>query len=81
MVIFVQSLEVIRMVPLLLSVEQAAERLGGVSVWSIYNWLSKGKIRKTKIGSRVMIAESDLQAFIASCNPEPATSANEAKVQ
>jgi excisionase family DNA binding protein len=55
----------------LLSVEQAAQRLGGVSRWSIYAWLSQGRIRKTKIGSRVMVAETDLQAFIASCNQEP----------
>jgi excisionase family DNA binding protein len=53
----------------LLSVEQAAERLGGVSRWSIYSWLSQGRLRKTKVGSRVMIRESDLQAFIDQCNP------------
>jgi excisionase family DNA binding protein len=53
----------------LLSVEQAAQRLGGVSRWSIYSWLSQGRLRKTKVGGRVMIAEADLQAFIASCNP------------
>jgi excisionase family DNA binding protein len=57
------------MTQLLLSVEQAAERLGGVSRWSIYTWVSQGRIRKTKIGSRVMIAESDLEAFILACNP------------
>jgi len=56
----------------LISVEEAAKRLGGVSRWTIYAWLAKGRLRKTKIGSRVMIAESDLQAFIAACNPEPA---------
>lgn len=55
----------------LLSVEQAAQRLGGVSRWSIYAWLSQGRIRKTKVGSRVMIGESDLQAFVAGCNQEP----------
>lgn len=53
----------------LLSVEQAAQMLGGVSRWSIYAWLSQGRLRKTKVGSRVMIAECDLQDFIASCNP------------
>jgi excisionase family DNA binding protein len=58
----------------LLSVEQAAERLGGVSRWSVYAWLSKGRFRKTKVGSRVMIAEVDLQAFILSCNPETTAS-------
>jgi excisionase family DNA binding protein len=56
----------------LLSVEEAAQRLGGVSRWSIYAWLSQGRIRKTKVGSRVMIDESDLQAFVAACNPESA---------
>jgi excisionase family DNA binding protein len=60
----------------LLSVEEAAQRLGGVSRWSIYSWLSQGRLRKTKIGSRVMIAESDLQAFIARCNPEIVTKTN-----
>ena len=55
----------------LLSVEQAAQRLGGVSRWSIYAWLSQGRIRKTKVGSRVMIGESDLQAFVSGCNQEP----------
>jgi len=54
----------------LLSVEQAAERLGGVSKWSIYSWLSQGRLAKTKVGSRVMISECDLQAFLTECNPE-----------
>jgi excisionase family DNA binding protein len=55
----------------LLSVEQAAQRLGGVSRWTIYAWLSQGRLRKTKVGSRVMIRESDLEAFVAECNPQP----------
>jgi excisionase family DNA binding protein len=59
----------------LLSVEQAAERLGGVSRWSIYAWLSKGRLRKTKVGSRVMIREADLEAFVAACNSETETPA------
>ena len=65
------------MQPLLLSVEQAAERLGGVSRWTVYTWMSQKRIRKTKVGSRVMIAERDLQAFIDSCNPEPSTHVTE----
>jgi excisionase family DNA binding protein len=54
------------------SVEETARRLGGVSVWSVYSWLSQGRLRKTKIGSRVMVAETDLQAFVAACNPKSA---------
>jgi excisionase family DNA binding protein len=53
-----------------MSVEQAAERLGGISKWTVHAWLSKGKLRRTKVGSRTMIRESDLQAFIDGCNPE-----------
>jgi excisionase family DNA binding protein len=59
------------------SVEETARRLGGVSVWTVYSWLSKGRLRKTKVGSRVMIAESDLQAFLADCNPGSAALALE----
>jgi excisionase family DNA binding protein len=54
----------------LLSVEEVARRLGGVSKWSIYSWLSQKKLVKTKVGARVMISEADLQAFLARCNPE-----------
>ncbi len=54
----------------LMSVEQAAERLGGVSKWTVHAWLAQGKLRRTKIGARTMISEADLQAFIAACNPE-----------
>ncbi len=61
----------------LLSVEEAALKLGGVSRWTIYSWLSQGRLRKTKVGSRVMIAERDIEAFLSSCNPEVATSADE----
>jgi excisionase family DNA binding protein len=55
----------------LLSVEEATRRLGGVSRWTVYTWMSQGRLRKTKVGSRVMIAEQDLESFIAGCNSEP----------
>lgn len=61
-------------------VEGAAETLG-VSKWTIHAWLAQGRLRRTKVGARTMIRESDLQAFIAACNPESSTPANEAKVQ
>jgi excisionase family DNA binding protein len=56
----------------LLSVEEATRRLGGVSKWTVYTWMSQGRLRKTKVGRRVMIAEQDLESFIAGCNSEPA---------
>jgi excisionase family DNA binding protein len=46
------------------SVKAAAKKLGGVSPWSVYAWTSQGRLRKVKIGSRTMIAESELKRFI-----------------
>jgi len=60
----------------LFSVEGAAAYLGGVSKWTVHAWLAKGRLRRTKVGTRTMIRESDLQAFIARCNPEPEATLN-----
>ena len=48
----------------LLSVNEAALRLGGISKWTVHAWLAKGKLRRTKVGSRTMIRESELQRVI-----------------
>jgi excisionase family DNA binding protein len=52
----------------LLDVQQAAQRLGGVSRWSIYTWVAQGRLRKTKVGTRVMFRVGDLENFVRSCN-------------
>jgi excisionase family DNA binding protein len=49
---------------MLLSVEEAARRLGGISKWTVHAWLGSGKLRRTKVGSRTMIRESELQRVI-----------------
>jgi excisionase family DNA binding protein len=48
----------------LLSVEEAAKQLGGLSKYTIHSWLSSGRLRRTKIGSRTMIKASELERFI-----------------
>jgi excisionase family DNA binding protein len=48
----------------LYSVEQAALKLGGISKATVQVWLSKGRLRRTKIGRRTMVSESELQRFI-----------------
>jgi excisionase family DNA binding protein len=48
----------------LLSVEETARRLGGLSKYTIHAWLSQGKLQRTKVGSRTMIRESELQRVI-----------------
>jgi excisionase family DNA binding protein len=48
----------------LLSVEEAARKLGGLSKYTIHAWLSSGKLRRTKVGSRTMIREGELLRVI-----------------
>ncbi len=56
----------------LLSVSEAAKRLGGISKWTLHAWLSKGKLQRTKVGSRTMIRESELQKVIEDGGRSPA---------
>ena len=48
----------------LLSVEEVARRLGGISKWTVHSWLSKGRLQRTKVGSRTMVRESELRKVI-----------------
>lgn len=48
----------------LLSIEKAAEQLGGLSTWTVRSWLTKGRFTRVKIGRRTMIRQSEIQAFI-----------------
>jgi len=56
----------------LLSVEEAARRLGGISKWTLHAWLSQGRLKRTKVGSRTMIRESELQKVIEDGGKSPA---------
>ena len=56
----------------LLSIEEAARRLGGISKWTLHAWLSQGRIQRTKVGSRTMIRESELQKVIEDGGKSPA---------
>lgn len=55
----------------LFSVEEAAKRLGGISPHTVNAWLSKGKLQRTKVGSRTMIRESELQRVIEDGGKSP----------
>ena len=48
----------------LYSVEEAARLLGGISKWTVHAWLAKGRLQRTKVGSRTMIRESELAKVI-----------------
>jgi len=55
----------------LYSVEDAARYLGGLSKYTIHAWLHAGKLRRTKVGSRTMIRESELQRVIEDGGKSP----------
>jgi excisionase family DNA binding protein len=55
----------------LLSVPEAARRLGGLSRWTVYAWVARGRLRKTKVGSRLMIRASELERVIRDEVKEP----------
>jgi len=56
----------------LFSIKEAARRLGGVSKWTVHAWLSQGRLQRTKVGSRTMIRESELQKVIDDGGKSPA---------
>ena len=56
----------------LLSVAEAARRLGGISKWTVHAWLSQGKLKRTKVGGRTMIRESELARVIQDGGKSPA---------
>jgi excisionase family DNA binding protein len=56
----------------LMSVEEAARRLGGISKWTVHAWLSQGKMERTKVGGRTMIRESELQRVVDDGGKSPA---------
>jgi excisionase family DNA binding protein len=55
----------------LLSVEEAARQLGGLSKWTIHAWLSQGRLQRTKVGGRTMIRTSELQKVIEEGGKSP----------
>ncbi len=56
----------------LISVEEAAKRLGGISKFTVHAWLSQGKLQRTKVGGRTMIRESELAKVIQDGGKSPA---------
>ncbi len=55
----------------LISVNEAARRLGGISKWTVHAWLSQGRLQRTKVGGRTMIRESELDKVIEDGGKSP----------
>lgn len=56
---------------MLISVDEAARRLGGISKWTVHAWLSQGRLQRTKVGARTMIRESELLKVIQEGGKSP----------
>ena len=56
----------------LLSVEECARRLGGISKWTVHAWLSQGRLQRTKVGNRTMVSEAELLKVIQVGGKSPA---------
>jgi excisionase family DNA binding protein len=52
----------------LYSVADAARMLGGVSKFTVYAWMSRGLLERTKVGGRVMVRESSLLKLLEQSN-------------
>jgi excisionase family DNA binding protein len=48
----------------LLSVEKTAEVLS-ISPWTVRAWITKGKLGSTKLGSRRLVPQSEIEKLIA----------------
>jgi len=54
----------------LYSVTDAARKLGGVSKFTIYAWMSRGLLERTRVGGRVMVRESSLLKLLEQGNKQ-----------
>jgi len=54
------------------TIEQARQRLGGIGVSTIYDWIRDGRIRALKIGSRTFITDAEIDRVIHEANTEAA---------
>ena len=63
----------------LLSVNEAGALLGGISKFTIHSWLGSGKLRRTKVGRRTMIRESELEKVLEDGGKSPVPKSRQAK--
>ena len=50
--------------PLLLTVPEAREVLGGIGHTTFYSEVKAGRLKTVKIGSRTLVAEAELQRYV-----------------
>lgn len=55
----------------LLSIQQVGLRAGGISRSKVYQLIAAGDLKPVKIGRRIFVPESSLQAFFDRLTDEP----------
>ncbi len=58
----------------LFSVAEAAKMLGGVSRFTVYAWMNRGLLERTRVGGRVMVRESSLLKLLQQSSERKAAS-------
>jgi len=53
-----------------LSIAEAAERLLGISPYTLRSWLRQGRIPYHRLGRRIVLDQADVEAFLAGCRVE-----------
>jgi len=48
----------------LISIEEAAKRLGGISKATVNAWLTQGRMQRVKVGRRTMLRATELTKVI-----------------
>ena len=51
----------------LFSVAETAQKLGGISPWTVRAWISQGRLEKTKVGARTMVSVRAMREFLNQC--------------
>jgi predicted site-specific integrase-resolvase len=46
------------------NLEESGRKLGGIKVWTLRAWLKQGRLKPTKVGSRTMLTEAELERFL-----------------
>ena len=55
---------------LLLTMDEAAVALGGLSKAGVYRLIRQGRLKKVKVGSRTFISTAELERYVASLEDE-----------
>ena len=50
--------------------KEVAERVGPVSIRTIYNWIDKGLLKVTRVAGRPMVFHEDLKDMLTKCRAE-----------